>query len=234
MGSFAKKLKRKTKVGATKVAKKELTTIGKARREAEYIIRLNERRIRDMSRCRIMPSIAYVLRRKFKWGATMLGRLSQKYEEFVEKYITAGYRDNRTYITIPWLQDGLREECNFDYAIPNRMPAPEDGRDAREWVAVMAGNYSITAYEFIETVWLWVLHVDFGFGGKRIKECVEELRAIRPLDMPMKMLYHMMSEIESSKGKPGDAVTFIDIRKTLKKLDIENDDFSHGLVMLQA
>jgi hypothetical protein len=231
---FAKKLKRKTKVGAARIEKKELTTAAKASREAEYIFKLNERRIRDMSRCRIMPAIAYVLRRKFKWGATLLNRLNRKYEEFVEQYIIAGYRDHRTYITIPWLQEGLRKECDFDYVIPNRIPAPTDARDARALVATKAGNYSIMAYEFIETVWLWVLHVDFGFGGKRIKECVEELRTIGPLNMPMKMLYHMMDEIESSKGRPGETIAFTGIRKTLKKLDIENDDFSHGLVMLQA
>ncbi len=235
MGSFAKKLKRKKRVEEDKAVTKVKTSIEKVKREAKRIFALNEARIDELSHCRVLPALAYAIRRLFKWGATRLVELSDKMINFVEDYFTSGMRNGHVYITDEWLREGLEIECNYKFPCYKRVAKPDDVTKVGSWVAMYAGNHSIFVMECLETICMWILHTDYGFGGSRLKKLGEELRKIRPLDMPMKMLYHMMDDVESARGKTNDdKLGFDELRASLKRLDIQNNDFEGGLLMIEG
>lgn len=235
MSSFSKKFKRKEQIKTNKKVAKVKANIEKVKREAKRIFTINEARIDELSHCRVLPALAYAIRRLFKWGATRLVELSEKIIKFVEDYFTAGMRNGHVYITDEWLRDGLVEECNYTFPKYKRVVTPEDATKVGSWVAMYAGNHSIFVLECLETVCMWILHTDYGFGGSRLKKLGEEMRKIRPLDMPMKMLYHMMDDVESAKGKTSeDKLVFAELRAVLKRLDIQHNDFDGGLIMLDG
>lgn len=235
MSSFAKKLKRKEQVQKNKAVVKATANINKVKKAAESLFDLNKSRIDQLSHCRVLPTLAYILRRQFKWGASRLVELSDKMIHFVDYYFRAGIRDGHTYITDEWLREGLVEECNYKFPVYKRMDKPKDVTKVGSWVAMFAGNHSIFVLECLETICMWILHTDYGFGGSRLKRIGDEMRKIRPLDMPIKMLYHMMDDVEAAKGKTAnDRLEFAELRSVLKRLDVEKNDFAGGLVMLNG
>lgn len=234
MSSFAKKLKRKEQVQKNKIVVKKTVSLVKVERMAKHIFNLNKSRIDEMSHCRVLPTIAYILHNKFKWGATRLAEMSDKMIKFVDDYFTAGMRDGHVYITDEWLRDGLAEECNYIFPKYKRIAKPADAEKKLSWVAMYAGNHSIFVLECLETICMWILHTDYGFGATRLKRFADEIRKIRPLDMPIKMVYHMMEDVEKAKGRCSERLEFTELRQSLKKLDTEHDDFAGGLVMLEG
>lgn len=237
MSSFAKKLKRKEQVQENKINKiivKKTVSFVKLERAAKHIFNLNKSRIGEMSHCRVLPTIAYILHNKFKWGAIRLAEMSEKMVKFVNDYIVAGVRDGHEYINDRDLREGLKLECNYDFPLYKRVNKPVDAEKKLSWVAMYAGNHSIFVLECLETICMWILHTDYGFGATRLKRFADEIRKIRPLDMPIKMVYHMMEDVEKAKGRCNERLEFTELRQSLKKLDIEHNDFEGGLVMLNG
>lgn len=234
VSSFAKKLKRKEQVQQNKKIVKKTVSIVKIERSAKHLYNLNKSRIDEFSHCRVLPTLAYILHNKFKWGATKLAELSDKMIKFVDDYFTAGIRDGHVYLTDEWLREGLEEECKYKFPEYKRVPKPVDAEKTLSWVAMYAGNRSIFIMECLETICMWILHTDYGFGATRLKRFADEMRKIRPLDMPIKMLYHMMDDVESARGKGPDRLVFAELRQSLKRLDTQNNNFEGGLLMLDG
>lgn len=234
MSSFAKKLKRKEQVERNKKVVKKTVSLIKVERAGKHIFNLNKSRIDEFSHCRVLPTIAYILHNTFKWGATRLVEMSNKLIKFVDDYFTAGIRDGHVYLTDEWLREGLEIECKYKFPEYKRVPKPDDVEKKLSWVAMYAGNRSIFIMECLETICMWILHTDYGFGATRLKRFDDEMRKIRPLDMPIKMLYHMMEDVEQAKGKCAEKLVFKELRDSLKKLDIQNNNFEGGLLMIEA
>ena len=234
MSSFAKKLKRKEQVERNKKVVKKTVSLIKVERAAKHIFNLNKSRIDEFSHCRVLPTIAYILHNSFKWGATRLAEMSNKLIKFVDDYFMAGIRDGHVYLTDEWLREGLEIECKYKFPEYKRLPKPVDAEKKLSWVAMYAGNQSIFVLECLETICMWILHTDYGFGATRLKRFGEQMRKIKPLDMPIKMLYHMMDDVEQAKGKCKEKLVFTELRQSLKKLDIQNNNFEGGLLMIEA
>lgn len=235
MSNFSRKVKRKEVVQTTRQNKKKVKAIQNivnAGETASQIIRRNEDRISEYSHCRVLPALTYAMKRVFGWGATRLAELSKKVVAFVRDYIDAGIKNGKIYITDKWLRDGLEDECNFVFPLYKRIKEPADNTSVDSWVAMEAKNKSIFVLECLETVFMWVLHTDYGFSAVRLKRFADEIRRIKPLEGPIKFVYNMMDAVERSKGRGGVVVTFCWLRETLKKLDVDRNDFAGGLIML--
>ena len=229
--SLSKKLKRKKDRSTKKSASKLKASILKAELAAKRLKAINANRIKLYSKCRVMPTLVYVMYVEFGWRFKQLAEVQEKFLKFIEDYFPAG----KHYCDVPGLQIGLEDECRLIYKSPLRETEPKDNTSTESWLQMYAGNLSCDAFEYLETIWLWVLHVDFGFGEKRISKCYEAIRKIQPLSMPIKMLKHMISILEQCKnGRRTAAIEFNDIKKQLKELDIDNSDFADGLLMVKA
>jgi hypothetical protein len=237
MSSFSRKMKRKEVIQTAQQERKKIKTVTNAIQNgkvAKRIVQLNRDRIREYSQCRVLPALTFAMKRVFGWGAVRLIELSNKVVTFIRDYITAGVQAGKTFITDKWLRDGLADECNFVFPLYKRIKEPVNNQDVGSWTAMAASNESIFILECLETICMWVLHTDYGFGGVRLKRLADEMRRIKPLEGPIKIVYHMMDIVEQSRGRAGVVASFSEIRNTLKELDVDKDDFAGGLKMLNC
>lgn len=229
--SLSKKLsrgRRKQKLGS---AKKLAEQIFKAELAAKRLKAINANRIKGYCECRVLPAFAFVMYQAFGWRYAQITKLSERFLKFIDDYL----QPNTNYCDIPGLQIGLEDECNLKYEGYGRATEPEDSTSVESWLQMYAGNLSLSALEYLETVWLWVLHVDFGFGESRIKKCHEELAKLKPLDSPMKFVRNMIEILERCRSLRKDsAIEFTTIKNKLALLDLDKTDFSNGLVMVKS
>lgn len=231
MGSFGRKLKRDKKKPVIKKAVKVASSIVAAERKGRMLAKLNTRRITEYCNAFLYPSIAYVMKQQFSWTVGQLEKL-EKAIGHLDGIFQAGFRDGKTYIDLEGLWIGLEDECKIQYKKHERGK-PDDDTSYESWMASYAKNLSLAALEYTETLWLWALHDSFGFGKKRLEKAMLDFKKLNPLEMPVKMLEHIMQFIEEMRGREGKRITFDWARKTLEKLDVKGDKFQDGLVLLR-
>jgi len=231
MSAVRKKRRAKEKATAKTIAK-TVVPVAKAKVVAKLLFNMNEGRIKRYCECRVLPAIAFTMHRCFGWGAKKIGRMALKMEWFVKEYIEAGIKAKRVYVTVPWLWDGLNEECRINYIPREVKQVPKDESDCRSWLDIHVKKCSVGCLEYLEGIWLWILHTEFGFGHKRILQAREEISKINPLEAPIKMIYSMMDIVERLKAATEtEKIEFATLRKDLKKMDITHNDFEEGLVL---
>lgn len=228
--SISKKLSRGKRKQRLSNAKKLAAQIYKAELAAKRLKAINANRIKAYCECRVLPAFAFIMYNSFGWRFKQITSLSERFLKFIDDYLQLG----TNYCDIPGLQVGLEDECRLKYEGYGRVAEPEDNTSVESWLQMYAANLSLDALEYLETVWLWVLHVDFGFGESRIKKCHEELAKIKPLDAPMKFVRNMMDILEGCKSLRKDsAIEFTTVKKRLEALDLDRTDFANGLVMIK-
>ena len=230
--SAARKKRRAKEKAVDKAIKKTVVPVAKAKAAAQMLFKMNEGRIKRYCECRVLPTIAFTMHRRFGWGAKKIGRMALKIEWFIKEYIEAGIKAKRVYITVPWLWDGLNEECKINYIPREVNQEPKDESDCRSWLDIYAKQCSINCLDYLECIWLWILHTEFGFGHKRILQAREEISKINPLEVPIKMIYHMMNIVEKLKAATEEEkIRFTTLREDLEKMDITHNGFEEGLVL---
>lgn len=229
--SFAKKMKRKKETAIKKVVTKEATKGYLAEKRARELLEINMTRINLFCECRILPTMAYIMHDTFGWSCKQLWDIERKYKWFNNTYFLEALADKREYLTLQSIWESLGEECSFQYA-PYKRLEEKMGDSCEGWLETLSKNYSIDGLEYIETIWLWVLHEYFGFGGKRLLRFHEALTDIKPLEMPMDRLYKMFETLESLKTRDGDRIKCDNIRNILKELDYKKNNFEDGLMLL--
>lgn len=229
---LARKMKRRERQALVKRVTNEAKTAITAQKKAEDIIKANDTRLGMYCKCRLLPSALYVMRKEFGWSCAQLIAVADKYQWFSQRYFIDGIRAGKVYLTVPWLWDGLKEECNMKYIKLSRgKEAPDDLFSVDEWSKLLAHRYSVAAMEYIETIWLWVLHTEFGFSRKRLCRFRKALAELEPLEMEIGKLYEIMAEIESCHTKDRRGIEFKLFRKWLKELDLAGDGLKGGLAL---
>lgn len=192
------------------------------------MVEQNKNRIKAYCECVAWVIFAYVMRKNFNWGNGRISELHRKFLDFNDKYFLAGIRDKREYLRIEWLWDGLKEECGYEYIRYVPVPPPDNFDGVQRLISAKSSDLSIAALEYLETIWLWVLHVDFGFGGQRLKKCRDEVLKINPLEAPAKLIFGLMADMEKYRGG---REQWQQIRERFTKLDVNHDNFATGLTL---
>lgn len=199
--SFAKKLKRKKAVKVKRAVQAVASSIMDAEKLGRKIAYDKKGTVHNYYLAKILTAASYIMNTQFEWSLAKLEKMSIRYKYFVEELLVPSLGPGPCFLKIEWLREGLADECKFEVPKAIRPTDPEDATSVEAWVDNYAKAYAYILFRHVETIWLWILHVDFGFGNKRLSKFHELFWQFGPVEAPVDMIYKAMDQLDTVTGR---------------------------------